>query len=143
MSIPHPKGDSTVWTCVEDNSIEEKEECKTIGLGRFGYKLFAEEEGGGVREGLDGYPYLKHLIQLWLGYWVNHTEKMNEVVGMKNFLLISGGNKQLRLVCNFTRQEFCKCVGCIILEVTYGMKGQKLWSELPINLVRIHQQNYT
>ena len=30
-----------------------------------------------VREVLDGYPYLKHIIQLWSGGWVNQMEKMN------------------------------------------------------------------
>ena len=70
MSIPHPKGKNIVWTCVKDNIINEKEEYKAIGLRGFDYRLFEEEEGGGTRQGLDGCPYLKHLIQLWPGDWV-------------------------------------------------------------------------
>ena len=68
MSIPHPKGGNIVWTCVKANIIKGNEDYKAIGLSGFGYKLFEEEEGGGVREVLDGYPYFMHLIQLWLRY---------------------------------------------------------------------------
>ena len=51
-------------------------------------------EGGGVREVLDKYPYLKHIIQLSPGYWIKQTEKMNEAVVMKNRLDYSGVNKR-------------------------------------------------
>ena len=60
--VPNPKGGAIVWTCVKDHIIDEKEDYKHIGLSGFDYKSFEEEEGGGTREGLDGYPYLKHLI---------------------------------------------------------------------------------
>ena len=43
---------------------------KEIGLRGFEYILF-EEKDGGKREGLDGFPYLKHLIKLWPGDWGN------------------------------------------------------------------------
>ena len=62
MSVPHPKGGGVVWTCVKDHIIDEKEDYKYIGLHGFDYKLSEEEEGGGTREGLYVYPYLKHLI---------------------------------------------------------------------------------
>ena len=75
MSVPHPKWGAIVWTCVKDHIIDEKEDYKDIGLRGFYYKIFEEEEGGGTREGLDAYPYLKHIIQLWPGDWVNQMEK--------------------------------------------------------------------
>ena len=59
-----PKGGTIVWTCVKDHVIDEKEDYKEIGLCGFDCSLFEEKEGGGKRDGLDGYPYLKHLIQL-------------------------------------------------------------------------------
>ena len=65
MSVPHPKGGELFWTCVNDNIINEKEQHEDILLRGFDYKLFEEEESGGTREGLDRYPYLKHLIQFW------------------------------------------------------------------------------
>ena len=60
---------------MKDNIIEEKDDYEAIGPHGFDYNVYEEYEGGGVREGLDGYPYLKHIIQLWPGYWVNQTEK--------------------------------------------------------------------
>ena len=69
MAVPHLKGGKIIWTCVEDGIIELKEGYQKIGLVRFDYKLFEEEEGGGVRESINEYPYLTQLL------------KMNEDVG--------------------------------------------------------------
>ena len=55
--------------------------------------------------------------------------KMNEAVCMKNRVTWNGGGKLQ--VNKFTRQEFWKCIGCILSAVTYGKKGRKLWSEVP------------
>ena len=53
---------------------------------------------------------------------------MNEAVCMKNCVTLNGGGKrQLKI---FTRQEFWKCIGCILSAVTYRKKGRKLWSEV-------------
>ena len=54
---------------MKDHVIEEKEDYKEIGICGFDCSLFEENEGGGKLEGLDGSPYLKHLIKLWPGYW--------------------------------------------------------------------------
>ena len=70
---------------MKDHIINEKDQYKAIGLHEFDYKLFEEEEGGGTREGLDGYLYLNHLIQLLPGDWLKQMEKLNEAVGMKDF----------------------------------------------------------
>ena len=112
------------WTSVKYNIIEEKEDYKNIGLREFYYKLFEEEEGGGVREGLHGYPYLKRLIQFGPGGWVKQIAKMNEAVGEKNHVDKYGGKKHL--VFPFRRQEFWKFIGLILLEVTYE-RGHNLW----------------
>ena len=50
MSIPHLKGGNIVWNFVKDHIIEENEQYEAIGLRGFDYKLFEEEECGGVRE---------------------------------------------------------------------------------------------
>ena len=55
-------------------------------------------------------------------------ENMNEAVCMKNRVTLNGGGK--RQVKKFTRQEFWKCIGCILSAVTYGKKGRKLWNEV-------------
>ena len=66
MSVLHPKRGDIVWTCVKDNTIEDKDKYEAIGIRGFGYKLFEEEEGGGIRELLYSYLYLMHLIKLCL-----------------------------------------------------------------------------
>ena len=48
MSVPHPKGENIVWTCVKNHIIKEKEDYKAIGICVFDYKLFELEEVGGV-----------------------------------------------------------------------------------------------
>ena len=50
VSVPHPKGGSISWTCMNDHIIDENDQYEAIGLRVFGYKLFEEEEGGGSRE---------------------------------------------------------------------------------------------
>ena len=62
MSVPRPKGGLIVWTCVKYHIIDEKGYYKDIGLRGFDYKLFEEEEVGGTRKVLYGYPSLNHLI---------------------------------------------------------------------------------
>ena len=56
--------------------------------------------------------------------WVKHMVKINEAVGEKNRLDKSWGKKLL--VQNVTKNEFWKCIGCIILTVTYESKGQRI-----------------
>ena len=53
---------------------------------------------------------------------------MNEAVCMKNFFTSNGGGK--RPVKLLKKQDLWKYIGCILLEVTYGKKGHKLWSEV-------------
>ena len=101
VSVPHPKWGEIVWTCVKDHIINEKEDYRDIGIRGFDYKLFEEEQGGGTRKVLDGYPYLKHLIQLWTGYLVRNMAKINIGVGMKNCVTMNGIGK--RLVSTFKR----------------------------------------
>ena len=87
---------------MKDTIIKEKDKYKAIGLRGFYYNLFEEEEGVGTINGLDGYPYLKHIIDFWPGYWFNQMEKVDVAVGMNNCLMISGVKK--RLVCPFIIQ---------------------------------------
>ena len=61
-----------------------KEEYKSVGLHGCYYKLFEEEEVGGVQESIDGYPYLKHLVKLWTGYREEHLGNINENISEVN-----------------------------------------------------------
>ena len=75
VSISHLKGGDIVWTCVKDRIINAKEQYEAIGLHGLDYKLFEGEECGGTRKLLDGYPYLKHLIQLCPGGCMKQIKK--------------------------------------------------------------------
>ena len=66
---------------------------------------------------------------MWPVYWVKQMAKMNEAVVINNRNTMNGGGK--RLVRPFKSQEFWKCIGCILSAVTYGNKGQNIWSEIP------------
>ena len=78
---------------------------------------------------------MKHIIKLWSGDWVKQMSKINEAVVMKNRVTVGEGGE--RIVRPFRRQEFWKCIGCVILKVTYGKKVHKLWSETPKYFVRM------
>ena len=105
---------------MKDHIIDEKEDYKDIGLRGFDYKLFEEEEVGGTREVLDGYPYFNHLVQLWPGDWVIQMAKMNEAVCMKNRFTSNGGGK--RLVCPFKKSR--------VLEMYWLYSiGSYIWEE--------------
>ena len=70
--------------------INKNEQDEAIRLPGFYYKLFEEGEGGGTREGLDGYTYLKHIIQYWPVDWTKQVSKMNKAVGMNNLFTVDG-----------------------------------------------------
>ena len=95
---------------MKEQVINENYDYKEIGLNGFDYKLFEEEEGWKKQVGLDRYPYLKHLIQLWIGYCLRQMGKTNEAVCMKNSFTLNVGGKWP--VKPFKRQEFWKCTGC-------------------------------
>ena len=69
---------------MKDNVVGGNQEYKAIGIREFDYKLFEEEEGGGVQEGIDGYPYLKHLIELCPGIYIQNLSKMNKEISERN-----------------------------------------------------------
>ena len=60
---------------------------------------------------------------------MKQMEKMNEAVGIKNRYMMDGGGK--RVFRPFKRQEFWKCIGCILSVFTYGNKGHNLWIDTP------------
>ena len=65
-----------------------------------------------------------HLIKFCPVDWVKHMEKINQAVGEKNRLDISGG--KIWLVHPFRRQEFWKCIRCVLSAVTYVNKGHNI-----------------
>ena len=66
--------------------------------------------------------------------------KMNKAVTMNNCVTLNGGGK--RQVKNFTRQEFWKCIGCILLAATYGRKDATFGAKYPKMLVSMRIRHY-
>ena len=73
-----------------------------------------------MRNTIYGYPYLNHLIGLYTGYWWKRLFKINEVVHDQNQHQKEEINSLS--VAIYLNNEFWKCIGCIILAVTYGKK---------------------
>ena len=71
---------------------------------------------------------MKHIIQLCPVNWVKQMAKMNEMVGMKNCIMIYGGKK--RLVCPFTKAISMEMY-CLHSIGSYGNKGHNICSEVP------------
>ena len=55
-------------------------EYKAIRLRGLDYILLEEDEGGGARKGIEGYTYLKHLIESWPSDWEDQLSNMNELI---------------------------------------------------------------
>ena len=55
---------------VGDHVVEEPSDHEDIGLRGFDFNIFDEDEKGVVREECSE-PYLKMLIKLWPGYWID------------------------------------------------------------------------
>ena len=47
MEVPHLRWGKIVWTCVEDDIIEDKEDKRELGLCGFDITLFEENKDGG------------------------------------------------------------------------------------------------
>ena len=66
-------------------------------------------------------------------------EKMNEAFCLKNRVSSNGGGKQQ--VKKFKMKEFWKCIGCILLEVTYG-DGAKYPNVLVSMTIRYYDEMF-
>ena len=63
--------------------VEEPSDHEDIGLRGFDFNIFDEDEEGVVREEYNG-PYLKILIKLWPGDWIDQLKRMNKKVDEAN-----------------------------------------------------------
>ena len=66
---------------------------------------------------------------------MNYMAKMNEAVDMKNSFTMDGGGK--RVVRPFNKKVFWKRIGRILLAVTYGNKGHKIFREIQEHFFKI------
>ena len=78
-----------------------------------------------MRKGIYGYTYLRHIINLWTGYWDYQLLKVNAAIGDKNKPQKELGKTQPVRI--YSKNEFWKCIGCIHLVVKYGRKENIIW----------------
>ena len=69
-----------LWEVVGDHVVEEPCDHEDIELKGFSFNIFDEDKEGVVREECNG-PYLKMLIKLWPGDWVDQLKRMNKKGG--------------------------------------------------------------
>ena len=87
--------------------VEEPCDHVDIGLRGFDFNIFDEDEEGVVREERSG-PYLKMLIKLWPGDWIDQLKRMNQNVDEENGKQRVKGNVRFRKVRRFSSSEFWK-----------------------------------
>ena len=95
-----------------------------------------------LERGLDWYPYLKHIIQLWSGYWVKQMKKTNQAVGEKNCLDKSGGGVNIQFVILEGKSSLNVLVE-FYLQLPMGLKDTTFGRELKHLAIRRHELNYT
>ena len=61
---------------VGDNVVGEPSDHEDTGLRGFDFNIFDEDEEGVVREGCSE-SYLKMLIKLWPGDWIDQLKRIN------------------------------------------------------------------
>ena len=81
-----------------------------------------------MREDCSG-PYLKMLIKLWPGYWINQLKRMNRKVDEENGKQRVKGNVRYRKVRRFSSCEFWKNIGCLVSAPTFGLGVSRLWEK--------------
>ena len=79
----------------------------------------------------DGYsdPYLKMLIKLWPGDWIDQLKRMNRKVDEENGKQRVKANVWYRKFPRFSSNEFRNNIGCLVSERTFGLGGSRLWEK--------------
>ena len=90
-----------LWGVVGDHVVEEPSDHEDIGLRGFDFNIFDEDEKGVVREECSG-TYLKMLINLWPGFWIDQLKRMNRKVDEENGKQLAKGNVRYRRFCRFS-----------------------------------------
>ena len=94
-----------LWEVVGDHVVEEPCDHEDIGLRGFDFNILDEDEEGVVREECSG-PYLKMLIKLWPGDWIDQLKRMNQKVYEENGIQRVKGIVRYRKVRRFSSCEF-------------------------------------
>ena len=127
MEIFGHDGKKVLWEVVDNLFVEEPTDHEEILLRRFDFNFFSEDEEGVVREGSREFPYLLMLINIWPGYWKTRLKRMKQKVDEENGKALVKVNVRYRKIRQFSSNEFCKNIGCLVLDPTFGIGGSRLW----------------
>ena len=72
-----------LWEVVGDHVVEDPSDHEDTGLRGCNFNISDEDEGGVAREGRSE-PYLKMLIKLWPGDWIDQLKRMNQNINEEN-----------------------------------------------------------
>ena len=81
-----------------------------------------------MREESSG-PYLKMLIKLWPGDWIDQLKRTNRKVDEENGKQRVKGIVRYRKVRRFSSCELWKNSGCLVSAPTFGIGRSKLWDK--------------
>ena len=81
-----------------------------------------------MREECSG-PYLKMLIKLWPGDWIDQLMWMNQMVDEEIGKQWVKGIVRFRKVRRFSSSEFWRNIGCMVSAPTFGLGGSRLWEK--------------
>ena len=118
--------EKVLWEVVGDHVVEDPSDHEDIGLRGLDFIIYHEEKEGFVREDCSE-PYLKMLIKLWRGDWIDQLKRMNRKVDEENGKKRVKGNVRYRKVRRFSSCEFWKNIGCLVSAPTFGLGGSRLW----------------
>ena len=117
-----------LWEVVGDHVVEDPSDHEDIGLREFDFNIFDEDGEGVVMEECSG-PYLKMLIKVWPGYWIDQLKRMNQKADEENGKQLVKGNVWHRKFRRFSSCEFWKNIGCLISASTFGIGVLRLWEK--------------
>ena len=70
------------------------------------------------------HTYLLMLIKIWPGDWEKNLEETDTRVNEENGR--SMGRRRIRKFWQFSRNEYWKSIGCLILAPSFGIGGSRL-----------------
>ena len=112
-----------LWEVVGDHVVEEPCDHEDIVLRGFDFNIYNEDNEGVVMEECSG-PYLKMLIRLWPGDWLDQLKRMNQKVDEENGKQRVKGNFWYRKVRRFSSCEFWKNIGCLVQHLHLILEGR-------------------
>ena len=109
--------------------VEEETDHDDIGLRRLDFNFFYKDKKGVGREGSREFPYLIMLIKIWTGDWKDNLKTMNLKVNEENGKVMVIGNGWYRKSFRFSSNAFCKNIGCLVSDITFGLRISRMWEK--------------